>query len=503
MNAFCTRTYQKKNEALSNEIQNNPDNTPKEKNTESLQNIVIRYNYSEDQENFQNLNIIKKKSSESSKNCNSAFEILKNEGFSFLDENEENLINIIGEGLKFIEDGKISDIDEKSTNSITDADQKSFDLFTNILFFSDDENEEKKIIDFSDDEDGNNIMKDLKLINENSNVLKTNKENENIKSEIIDMEVVSEHEQNINNNNEDINKSYLEKGWEDFSFLEQTYSIDEKQMQKQILNNSNNKKIQNVLNENQLETNLNFPINFNIMNQITLGNNNNYNCFTNNMLQNNSIKEKEISKNKNNNKFNNPKNSYFQNLNIKDNTFQNSYNKTTKFTNYNFLQHKKLERKNINNFPQKKHDKKDINKNNLIDINNIKSGLEKRTTVRMMNIPSNYMASDLSMDIDQLFNIDTKKENRTYNYVYVPGSMRNSSKNVGFAFINFMHPKHIIKFYEYYQNKKLRTGKGNKICSITFADRQKTEKDFGKDINPNGNYIIFNDTKNHYLLFDN
>ena len=81
----------------------------------------------------------------------------------------------------------------------------------------------------------------------------------------------------------------------------------------------------------------------------------------------------------------------------------------------------------------------------------------------MMNIPSYYSAYDLSVRIDQKFNIDSKKENRFYNYIYVPGSRKTLAQNVGFAFINFMHPKHIIKFYEYYQNRKLKTNTNRKI----------------------------------------
>ena len=134
--------------------------------------------------------------------------------------------------------------------------------------------------------------------------------------------------------------------------------------------------------------------------------------------------------------------------------------------------------------------------------NNIKLGLEKRTKVRMMNIPPHYTASNLAWAINKNLGINPKKENRTYNYIYVPRTMRNGSKNTGFAFINFVDPKHIIKFYEYYQNRNLKTDKSSKICFLTFADKQIKADNLGNDINPNGNYIIFNDTKNHFLSFD-
>ena len=469
-----------KNQTFSNKTQKNSNNISEEIKNKSLQNKVIRRINSETRETLQNFNIDKKKSSKSLKNYGLLpLENLKNDDFSFVDDDEENLCNFFGDN------SKIEKIGENSINDKNEVEQKNSDIFTST-FFSDDENNEKKIIDFSEDEEGKGIKNDLKLINKNTNYVKNNKQNENKRQITNEINTINEHEQNTNNENTngDISQSYLAKGWEDFSFLDQTYCTNDIQTKKQLIKNFNN------FNQNQWRLNPNFQINFNIMNYFNnFKNCGNCNFFMNNIKQNNPMKRKKIHQNKYNNQFNFLQNPYFQNSNNKNNEFKN----------FNFPQSQNF--KNQNN-PSKKYEKKDINKNNLIDINNIKSGLEIRTTIRMMNIPEHCSASQLSLAIDKNLNIDPKKENRTYNYIYVPRTMKNGHRNTGFAFINFVHPKHIIKFYEYYQNRNLKTDKSSKICFLTFANKQIKADNLGNDINPNGNYIIFNDTKNHFLLFD-
>ena len=499
-----------KNRTIFNKNKTNPNNTLKEKNTEILENENIRQGGSEKYEIPQNLNICEKKSSKSAKNYNlSQLEKSKNDGFAILDdEKEKNLFNILGDDFKFTENIKTFQIAEKSPNVINEVDLKNLDFFPNKLF-SDDENEEKKIkiIDFSEEEDSKEIKNDLKLITKNTNTIKKSKNKKNNKQKISGINNIYEQGQNIkndnnNNNNEDVNQSYLAKGWEDFSFLEKSFYVNDNQNQKELINNSNISNNKNILVKKEWKPNIKFPINSNINNENLLINNfrnfGNCNYFMGNKIQNNSIEQNQIFQNQYNNQFNLPQNPYFQNLNLNNIIIQNLINQNSLFQCSNFMKSISFDNLNLINQPNKKI----INKNNLIDIINIKLGLEKRTTIRMMNIPTHFTTSELSKRIDQRFKIDPKKENRTYNYIYVPGSMKSASKNLGFAFINFVHPLHIIKFYEYYHKRNLRTYKSNKVCLITFADKQKMEGNFGDDINPYGNYLIFNDTKNHFLLFE-
>ena len=144
--------------------------------------------------------------------------------------------------------------------------------------------------------------------------------------------------------------------------------------------------------------------------------------------------------------------------------------------------------------------KKNIDKKYLINLMDIKTNKEQRTTIRMMNIPSYFRPIDLAKKLDEKFGISPQKENRVYDFIYIP--FKESKKNeglinAGYAFINFVHPKHIIKFCSFFQGKHLKLKTSGKVCLITFASRQ------GTNINQKGSndkYMYFSDTKNHYQL---
>jgi hypothetical protein len=144
--------------------------------------------------------------------------------------------------------------------------------------------------------------------------------------------------------------------------------------------------------------------------------------------------------------------------------------------------------------------KKNIDKKYLINLMDIKTNKEQRTTIRMMNIPSYFRPIDLAKKLDEKFGISPQKENRVYDFIYIP--FKESKKNeglinAGYAFINFVHPKHILKFCSFFQGKHLKLKTSGKVCLITFASRQ------GTNINQKGSndkYMYFSDTKNHYQL---
>ena len=129
---------------------------------------------------------------------------------------------------------------------------------------------------------------------------------------------------------------------------------------------------------------------------------------------------------------------------------------------------------------------------NIINLEKIKSGEEKRTDVIVKNIPINYNSHDFLRIIDKELSIDSEKGNRTYNKFYLPPS-RISGKNIGYFFINFVSPKHIIKFYEKFNGKILDQKKPKRNCQIYFSDG-KFINDITRDIIRRP--IIFNDTKN-------
>ena len=148
--------------------------------------------------------------------------------------------------------------------------------------------------------------------------------------------------------------------------------------------------------------------------------------------------------------------------------------------------------------------KKNIDEKYLINLMDIKTNKEKRTTIRMMNIPSYFRPSDLAKKLDEKFGISPQKENRVYDFIYIPFKENRKKEgliNSGYAFINFVHPKHILKFYSFFHGKHLKLKTSGKVCIITFASRQGSNikyKGFEQTINDK--YMYFTDTKNHFQL---
>ena len=352
------------NKIISDKIQKNQNGIIKEKYAKILENTSTKTVDSENDETTKNLNIYENKSPESIINYNkSLFENLKRDGFPFLDyENAKTLHNILEDGFKFTDNAKSSQIDEKSINVKNEVDQKNLYLFPNILFLNN--KNEEKINDFSEEKEIKEIKNDIKLFPKNVDTVKETKKNENIKKEVD----VGEQGQNIENNdknkniNEDINQNYLIKNCENFSFLEQPYSINNKQNQKQLINNSiiNNNK--NNLIQNEQEQSKNCQINSEIINENSFINNyknfDNCNYLKDNIIQNNSINHNQILQSQYNDQFNNNQNPYIQNININNIIIQNLINQNIIFQNFNF--------QNINNFKNKH--LKNSKKNMLIKI---------------------------------------------------------------------------------------------------------------------------------------
>ena len=257
-----------------------------------------------------------------------------------------------------------------------------------------------------------------------------------------------------NNNSDDCSQEYITKNYIDLSFLE--YINNEKEENNSFFNNINNNNLNNNMNKiSELnETNL--------INNI-FQNNNYYQQYFNNNYLLYSLHLQQIN-----------------NILSSNQSFNNNNNNNLK--------------------------RKTIDKRYLINIMDIKTNKEKRTTIRMMNIPSYFRPCDLVRKIDEKFGITPQKENRIYDFIYIPfreTEKNKEIKNSGYAFINFVHPKHIIKFYLYFNGKHLKLKTSKKICIITFATKQgiyiKNKSDESKN---NDNYMYFTDTKNHMQLLN-
>ena len=76
------------------------------------------------------------------------------------------------------------------------------------------------------------------------------------------------------------------------------------------------------------------------------------------------------------------------------------------------------------------------------------------------NIPNKYTISSFLAEI----NVNFKN---TYDIFYLPIDYVNKC-NLGFAFINFVEPFHIILFYELYRGKKWKKFNSDKICELLY-----------------------------------
>ena len=284
---------------------------------------------------------------------------------------------------------------------------------------------------------------------------------------------------NISTENNENEKDEYVKNYIDLSFID----------------NVSNEPLEKSINTNNINNNNIYGVNSNLRNLGTNNENFNYeNCKINIM---NDIKYKQL--------YNLMilNNIYYQKIAYLNNLIHN-YNLANKIQN---VSKKSITTESQNTSNKSHHSnkiKKYIDKRYLINLFDIKTNKEQRTTIRMMNIPSYFRPLDLARKLDEKFGISPQKENRVYDFIYIPFKESKKSEkliNAGYAFINFVHPKHILKFYSFFQGKHLKLKTSGKICIITFASRQGInikQNNFGQS--DNGKYMFFSDTKNHFQL---
>ena len=302
---------------------------------------------------------------------------------------------------------------------------------------------------------------------------------------------------NINNiNNFNINNNFMYNRIPKMN-LNMVYYIPFQQQTMQNTNNfNNNGKIINnisninnniIINENNNNTNPNSNTNINLKNQNKEGNNNiinNNSNKTGNSINNgnssinnnngNKIKEKEKEKEKeksdskdkkNKNKSsntNNNKNSN-QNNNTSNNNFRNSNNNYKNITNNNY---KNTDNHNTNNNANSNNNNNSSNskgEKNLLNLDDIISGKDTRTTVMIRNIPIKYTDNILIEELDEF--------KGKYDCLYMPYDYEKKG-NKGYAFINFVNPLHILYFHEKFCGKKWPLFESNKICELNSANFQ-------------------------------
>ena len=153
-----------------------------------------------------------------------------------------------------------------------------------------------------------------------------------------------------------------------------------------------------------------------------------------------------------------------------------NYNKNNKNNNYNNYNN------NNNCNKNKKKNKKILNQNkivscrgdsmllnldfckNIINIENILQMKDNRTTLIIRNIPNKYdillLLKELNLNFENKFDI-----------VYLHFDVKNNL-NLGFGFINFINPIHILLFYEEFMGKKWNWSNSPKRSYLVYSNYQ-------------------------------
>ena len=101
---------------------------------------------------------------------------------------------------------------------------------------------------------------------------------------------------------------------------------------------------------------------------------------------------------------------------------------------------------------------------NIININNVINNTDKRTTLIIRNIPNKYTIPLL------LIELNTNFKNK-FDVIYLPQDKVNDC-NLGYGFINFINPLHLILFYEEFMGKKWNFSNSQKRCYLAYSISQ-------------------------------
>ena len=130
-------------------------------------------------------------------------------------------------------------------------------------------------------------------------------------------------------------------------------------------------------------------------------------------------------------------------------------NNKMKTSNKNFA---KNEAQNMRNNKQNPKGEKQI-----LNLDDIVTGKDTRTTVMIRNIPIKYTDEKLIEALSEF--------NGKYDCLYMPFDYEKNG-NKGYAFINFINPLHILYFYEKFNRKKWLYFESSKICELNCAHFQ-------------------------------
>ena len=138
---------------------------------------------------------------------------------------------------------------------------------------------------------------------------------------------------------------------------------------------------------------------------------------------------------------------------------------------------------------------KNENIKNIINLDDIINGKEKRTVVKLEPIRQNFSCFDVSKLLDNYLKIESGKNQRIYNALYVP-LCKVLGKNIGYCFVMMVRPKYVIDFYNVFNGMIFGKKICKKPCKVTWADTQGEELLDPTEDDPFRKPIIFKDIIN-------
>ena len=165
-----------------------------------------------------------------------------------------------------------------------------------------------------------------------------------------------------------------------------------------------------------------------------------------------------------NNNFNFPdKKTKNNNIAVEINSINNNKNNSNGNNSYNFTNNKMKTgfNKNMNNANNNIKGQK--GEKQILNLDDIVSGKDTRTTIMIRNIPIKYT--------DEILNEALKEFQGKYDCLYMPYDYEKNG-NKGYAFINFVNPLHILLFYERFNGSKWQHFESPKICELNMAHFQ-------------------------------
>jgi RNA recognition motif-containing protein len=109
------------------------------------------------------------------------------------------------------------------------------------------------------------------------------------------------------------------------------------------------------------------------------------------------------------------------------------------------------------------HADQDDNSNLSLNIDNVRTGKDRRSSLMVRNIPNKYTQQMLLAEFAAAGHGPTKID-----FFYLPIDFKNKC-NRGYAFINFVDFKDILPFFDEYNGTSWKRFNSDKICDITYA----------------------------------